>query len=166
MPGHNQAQIRRRLHRFRGQIFQRGKLLRRRGRAGLSYLCEAAQSHNTTRIPKRPVNPASSQILGIFNPQAAAARPTIRARTTGTRGLFTPVLVPAVSTWEECSSTDDLSGMNFFLLRFREIIPKSKYEPQTNEMIPSGLKVFQQHNSIRGETPGPPGQKTCLTTSR
>jgi hypothetical protein len=77
-----------------GQIFK-GKLQRRERS---SYFCGVAKSHNATRIPKRTINPASSQILGMCNPQAAAARPTIKARTTGTRGLFIPALAPAVST--------------------------------------------------------------------
>jgi hypothetical protein len=94
------------------------------GIVDLFYRWGVAQIHNANRITKRPVNPANSQILGMCNPQAAATRPTIKARTTGTRGLFTPVLAPVVSTWEECSSTDGFSDMNFFLLSFREIISK------------------------------------------
>jgi hypothetical protein len=90
-----------------------------------------AKSHNTKRIPKRPVKPASSQILGMCNPQAAATKPTIKARTTGTRGLFTPVLGLVALAWEELFSADSLSDMNFILLSFREIIPKSNYIPQT-----------------------------------
>jgi hypothetical protein len=120
---------------------------------GLSHLCGAAQSHNTNRIPRRVVNPASTQILGRCNPQAAAPRPTIKASTTGTRGLFTPVLVLTASSWEACSAADGFSDMSFFILSFREIIPKSNYIPQTNKAIPPELEGYLlcYHGGIGGE---------------
>jgi hypothetical protein len=110
---------------IRGLDLSSEELLHLKEMAGLSHLCGVARIHNTNRIPKRPVNPGSSQVLGMCKPQAAATRPNIKARTRGTRGLFTPVLALPFSLREECSSADGFSDMNLLPLSFKEIIPNS-----------------------------------------
>jgi hypothetical protein len=102
----------------------------------------------------------------MCKPQAAAARPTIKARTTGTNGLFTLILGLAGASGGGCSSADGFSDMNFFHLSFREIIPKSNYIPQTRGTPPSELKGYfaEHHKGIREKCHvGPPGRKTSLT---
>jgi hypothetical protein len=114
-----------------------------------------AKIHNKKRIPNRPINPASSQILGRCTPQAPATRPNIKARTTGTRGLFTPVLSLVVSFWEECSSADGFSDMSLFPLSFKEIIPNSNYLLQSYEVISSENKdcLSSQYSDLRRKMP-------------
>jgi hypothetical protein len=89
------------------------------------YFWDPDNSHTSNNIPKRPINPANSQVLGRWNPQAAATSPTIKARTTGTRGLFTLVPGLAPSSGGLLSSAGGLSDMKLHPFRFKEIIPKS-----------------------------------------
>jgi hypothetical protein len=70
------------------------------------------KTYNRTMTAKRPANPATSQTPETFKPQAAPSNPSIKARTIGTRGLFTPLLGTSVAFLGGLPPSFSLSGIS------------------------------------------------------
>jgi hypothetical protein len=138
---------------FEVRIFRSGEQMQWRAILAFLISAERPRAITPTGFPEGWLTRRAPRFWGGATPRRPPPRPTIKASTTGTRGLFTPVLVLTASSWEACSAADGFSDMSFFLLSFREIIPKSNYIPQTNKAIPPELEGYLlcYHGGIGGE---------------